>query len=195
VVSIIRDIAEQDDDTYLRKVIYAGARGVVRTDFPVSEIVQAVRDIAAGHAVLPPNLTGALLAEAMTYWAPRTPTVPAPARPEYVQTLTERELRVLRLIAHGMVDSEIGALLRISVATVRSHVHHILTKLNLRARAQAVAYIYRYGLAGRIATQRRVDSTAAIAQRVDGIGRNGSTKVEPRDKQPTDECSCLSRIS
>lgn len=158
VVSAIRDIiaqsagflrpnvlllVEQDNDSYLRKAIQAGARGIVRTDTPVAELVRAVRDIASGHAVLPSAVTETLLAEATAHRSRHRSPAPPPVQ---LGTLTGRERLVLQLIARGMSDTEVAQCLRISVTTVRSHMHHLLTKLDLRGRTQAVAFGYRHGL-------------------------------------------------
>lgn len=134
-------LVEHDADAELVKAVHAGARGVVRSDAAPADMVRAVREVAAGNVVLPPALTDALLATATARRRRRPPAGPA------VGPLTDRETCVLRLIATGLTDGEIAATLRISVATVRSHVHHILTKLDLRDRVQAVAFAYRSGLA------------------------------------------------
>jgi DNA-binding NarL/FixJ family response regulator len=138
-------LVEQEDSDYLRKAIQGGVRGIVRTDASVAELVRAARDIALGHAVLPPSVTGALLSEAVARWPRRQAVTSAPTAPQ-LAALTPRERHVLELIALGKSNAEIADFLRISETTVRSHVHHMLTKLNQRGRAQAVAFGYRHGI-------------------------------------------------
>jgi DNA-binding NarL/FixJ family response regulator len=130
------------DGTELLDVLRAGARGWVSMDRSPCELVHAVRAVAGGGAVLTPAATRQVIELAMR---PVPDDCPLPAA---VSRLSPRELTVLELVAGGLSGGEVARRLHVSEATVRSHVHHILTKLDLRNRAQAVAFAYRYRLVG-----------------------------------------------
>jgi DNA-binding NarL/FixJ family response regulator len=102
--------------------------------------VRAVRVTAAGHALLAPAVTRRLIEE---FTAAR----PAPEAVARLGRLTEREVDVLRLLARGLSNGEIGATLFLSESTVKTHVHHILEKLSARDRVQAAIFAYDAGLA------------------------------------------------
>jgi DNA-binding NarL/FixJ family response regulator len=102
--------------------------------------VRAVRVLAAGGAVLPPVPTRLVIE-----WAIGRVPDPLPMPPA-AGLLSPRELTVLELVARGMAGFEVAGRLHVSEATVRSHMHHILTKLGLRDRSQAVAFAYRHQL-------------------------------------------------
>jgi DNA-binding NarL/FixJ family response regulator len=103
--------------------------------------VHAVRVVAAGEALLAPEITRRLIDRFITGLRPNTP-----APPELAE-LTERELEVLQLVAGGLSNAEIGAALFVSDGTVKTHVAHILTKLALRDRVQVVVFAYECGIA------------------------------------------------
>ncbi|WP_322938511.1 response regulator transcription factor [Nocardioides bizhenqiangii] len=126
-----------DLDEYVYEAIKIGASGFVLKDAPADEIVRAVRAAAAGDALVSPSVTRRLLAE---FAKVRTRDNPS------VATLTERELDVLRQLAMGLSNSEIGVRLFISEGTVRTHVTHLLSKLDARDRVQAVVLAYETGL-------------------------------------------------
>jgi DNA-binding NarL/FixJ family response regulator len=126
-----------DLDEYVYEAIKIGASGFVLKDAPAEEIVRAVRAAAAGDALVSPSVTRRLLTE-FAKVRPR-------ANPR-MATLTERELDVLREMAQGLSNSEISARLFISEGTVRTHVTHLLSKLNARDRVQAVVLAYESGL-------------------------------------------------
>ncbi len=130
-----------DLDEYLIEGLRAGASGFLLKDAPSADLVNAVRVIAAGDALLAPTATRRLLdrVAAGLDGAPRT----APAA---LATLTERERDVLRLVAGGLSNAEIAAALVVSEATVKTHVSHMLAKLALRDRVQAVVMAYEAGL-------------------------------------------------
>jgi len=107
--------------------------------FVSEELIAAVRIIAAGDALLAPAITNAVIAE----FVRRSPRAqPSPA----LDALTGRELEVLQLVTRGLANSEISARLFISEATIRTHIGHVLTKLGLRDRVQAVIYAYETGM-------------------------------------------------
>jgi DNA-binding NarL/FixJ family response regulator len=128
-------------DTYVYDALRAGASGFMLKDAPPEEIAAAVRIVARGEALLAPAVTRAVIEE----FARHSPSAPA-APPPAVADLTPREQEVLDLLARGMSNPEICAQLVISEATAKTHVAHILQKLDLRDRVQAVIYAYESGL-------------------------------------------------
>ncbi|OOB90646.1 response regulator [Rathayibacter sp. VKM Ac-2630] len=132
-----------DREDYLLEALDAGASGFLLKNSPPEHLVYGVRAIAAGEALLAPELTRAVIERAV---AARGRTS-APSRPEPEQ-LTPREVEVLRLMAQGLSNDEIADLLGVGRATVKTHVSNVLMKLDLRDRVQAVVYAYRSGLVG-----------------------------------------------
>ncbi len=128
-------------DEYVIDALRAGARGFLLKDAPPEELVRAVRTAAAGEALLSPAVTRRLLDRVVA----RLPERDLPA-PEVLEALTEREIDVLRLVAEGLWNAEIAARLVVSEATVKTHVSHVLAKLGLRDRVQAVVLAYDVGL-------------------------------------------------
>ena len=124
-------------DQYILEALRAGASGFLLKDAPTHEVVAAVRAVAAGDAVLSPVVTRQLLDQV----ARRLPAAVS-QRPGDLDLLTEREREVLRMLANGLSNAEIAAALVVSEATVKSHVSHVLGKLGLRDRVQAVIYAY-----------------------------------------------------
>jgi len=129
-----------DLDDYVYEALRAGASGFLLKDAPGGELVHAVRVVAAGEALLAPSVTKRLIAE----FASRRER--HPGTPEGLDELTPRELEVLRLIARGMSNAEIGRELFITEQTTKTHVGRILMKLHLRDRVQAVVLAYESGL-------------------------------------------------
>jgi DNA-binding NarL/FixJ family response regulator len=129
-----------DTDDYVYEAIRAGASGFLLKSSPPEQLADGVRAVMAGDALLAPEITRRLLDR----FIQRPP--PSLGTPPELHDLTPRELEVLRLIADGCSNAEIAAALVLSEATVKSHVNHILTKLRLRDRVQAVALAYRTGL-------------------------------------------------
>ena len=129
-----------DLDEYVYDALAAGASGFLLKDVSRDELVQAVRVVAAGDAMLAPSVTRRLVTEfARQRPAPRPP----PAR---LDVLTSREREVLELVAQGLSNAEIAARLFVGEATVKSHVAHLLMKLDLRDRIQAVILAHQLGL-------------------------------------------------
>jgi DNA-binding NarL/FixJ family response regulator len=129
-----------DLDDYVYAALQAGASGFLLKDAPVADLVQAVRVVAAGDALLAPSVTRRLIADFARRPATRR------ARRERLRALTPRESEVLTLIARGLSNTEIAAALVVAEQTVKTHVGRILTKLDLRDRAQAVVLAYETGL-------------------------------------------------
>jgi DNA-binding NarL/FixJ family response regulator len=129
-----------DLDEYLYEAMKSGASGFLLKDTPKHELVHAVRSVAAGDALLAPALTRRLIEQ----YVRRPP--PSALGTTKLAKLTERELQVLRCLGRGETNAQIAAELHLSNATIRTHVSHILTKLNLRDRVQAVVVAYETGL-------------------------------------------------
>jgi DNA-binding NarL/FixJ family response regulator len=128
-------------DEYIIEALRAGASGFLLKDAPVDELLSAVRAVAAGDAQLSPAVTKRLLDQV----ARRLPAAVDHSQAPLAE-LTGREQEVLRLLAVGMSNSEIGEALVVSEATVKTHVSNVLSKLGLRDRVQAVIYAYENGL-------------------------------------------------
>ena len=129
-----------DLDEYVYEAMRAGASGFLLKSAPPEQLVNAVRVVAAGDALLAPSITRRLIEQ----FVRRPP--PGSVRPAALETLTERELEVLKLVARGLSNAEIGAQLFVSEGTVKTHVNRILRKLDLRDRVQAVVLAYESGL-------------------------------------------------
>jgi DNA-binding NarL/FixJ family response regulator len=128
-----------DVDEYVYDALRAGASGFLLKNAPPEDLVQAIRVVAAGAALIDPAVTRRVIEEFA-----RTPA-PGPLPPEIAE-LTERELEVLHHVARGLSNAEIAASLVVSEATVKTHVARMLAKLRLRDRVQAVVYAYERGL-------------------------------------------------
>jgi DNA-binding NarL/FixJ family response regulator len=129
-----------DEDRIVYDALAAGASGFLLKTAPPAQLVDAVRTVAAGDALLAPTVTRRLIEE----YVRRPP--PGGATTDRVGELTEREREVLTLIARGLSNSEIAGSLFVSGATVKTHVNHVLSKLDLRDRVQAVVFAYEHGL-------------------------------------------------
>jgi DNA-binding NarL/FixJ family response regulator len=127
-----------DLDEYVYDALQAGASGFLLKDTPPAQLVDGIRAVANGEALLAPTVTKRLIEE-FARIARRT-------RPPELDELTPRELEVLKLVARGMSNAEIAAELVLSETTIKTHVTHVLTKLNLRDRVQAVVLAYESGL-------------------------------------------------
>lgn len=130
-----------DYDEYVYEALRSGASGFLLKDVSPEQIAEAVRVVAAGEAVLQPSITRKVI-EAFA-----TGRAELPPRPDRaVNELTEREREVFTLMAQALSNAEIARALYISETTAKTHVGHILMKLNLRDRAQAVVRAYESGL-------------------------------------------------
>jgi len=127
-----------DDDEYLYRALKAGAGGFLLKDVPRSQLLHAIRVVAAGDELLSPAITRRLVERFMSRVAASSSV--------RLDRLTPRETDVLRLVGGGMSNSEIAATLFLSEATVKTHLAHVFTKLDLRDRAQAVVVAYESGL-------------------------------------------------
>jgi DNA-binding NarL/FixJ family response regulator len=128
-----------DDDEVLSASLRAGASGFQLKDAPGEDLIRSARVVAEGGAWLDPTVTARVLA---AYRA--APTAPSEVR--QVGTLTEREREVLALMGRGLSNPEIAQDLSISEVTVKSHVGHIFTKLDLRDRAAAIVFAFDQGI-------------------------------------------------
>lgn len=131
-----------DDDEALAGMLRAGAAGFVLKGIPAEELHRAVRVVAEGGAWLDPGVTGRVLAVYRS-----APTRPS-GQPEGLKPLTAREREVLRLIGEGRTNAEIAQQLFVGEGTVKTHVNHLFTKLNLRDRSAAIICAYDHGLVG-----------------------------------------------
>ena len=127
-----------DLDEYIYEALRAGASGFVLKDDPPEQLIAAIRTVAAGDALLSPTITKRVIKQFA-----RTPR---PEPPKGLDELTAREREILRLIVNGLSNAEIAHELYISDTTVKTHVTHILQKLNLRDRVQAVVLAHQTGL-------------------------------------------------
>jgi DNA-binding NarL/FixJ family response regulator len=125
-------------DDYVYEALRAGASGFVLKDDPPEQLISAVRTVAAGDALLSPAITKRVIRQFTR--------IARPAPPKELDELTAREQDILLLIAGGLSNAEIGQQLYISETTVKTHVTHILQKLGLRDRVQAVILAYQTGL-------------------------------------------------
>lgn len=127
-----------DLDEYVYEALRSGASGFVLKDDPPEQLLAAIRVVAAGEALLSPAITKRVIKQFTR--------MPRPEPPRQLEELTERELDVFRLVARGLSNAEIARELYISDTTVKTHITHILMKLNLRDRVQAVVLAHETGL-------------------------------------------------
>jgi DNA-binding NarL/FixJ family response regulator len=128
-----------DLDEYVYNALSAGASGFLLKDLPPADLVSAIRVVAAGDALLAPSVTRRLIEQFAR-------ARPAPEAAERLEALSERELEVLRAVAQGMSNAEIAAALLLGESTIKTHVGHLLEKLELRDRVQLAIYAYESGL-------------------------------------------------
>ena len=127
-----------DLDEYVYEALRAGASGFVLKDDSPEQLIAAIRTVAGGDALLSPTITKRVIQ--------KFARMPRPAPPKELDQLSERELEVFRLMARGLSNGEIAQELYISETTVKTHVTHILQKLGLRDRVQAVVLAYQTGV-------------------------------------------------
>jgi DNA-binding NarL/FixJ family response regulator len=131
-----------DLDDHIYAALRAGASGFLLKHAPAAELLHAVRVVAAGEALLAPEITKRLIG----HFVSARPATLTDARPARLEALTDRETEVLRLVAGGFSNAEIAGKLVLAEQTVKSHVSRTFTKLGLRDRAQAVVLAYESGL-------------------------------------------------
>jgi DNA-binding NarL/FixJ family response regulator len=129
-------------DEYVFDALSAGASGFLLKAAPPEDLIRAIRVVASGDALLAPSVTRRLIQE----FAKRPE--PQARKAKELETLTDREREVLREVARGLTNAEIAARLHVAETTVKTHVAHLLDKLELRDRVQAVILAYETGLAG-----------------------------------------------
>jgi DNA-binding NarL/FixJ family response regulator len=129
-------------DEYVFDALSAGASGFLLKAAPPEDLIRAIRVVASGDALLAPSVTRRLIEE----FAKRPE--PQGRKTKQLETLTERERDVLREVARGLTNAEIAARLHVAETTVKTHVAHMLDKLELRDRVQAVILAYEVGLTG-----------------------------------------------
>jgi DNA-binding NarL/FixJ family response regulator len=130
-----------DMDEYVYDALRVGASGFLLKDVPPEQLIDGIRAVAKGDALLAPSVTRRVIEEFV-----RRPPASLRTLPANLQELTARELEVLKLIARGLSNAEIATQLFVSEATVKTHVAHVLMKLHLRDRVQAVVTAYESGL-------------------------------------------------
>jgi DNA-binding NarL/FixJ family response regulator len=130
-----------DMDEYVYDALRAGASGFLLKDVPPEQLVAGIRAVASGDALLAPSVTRRVIEEFV-----RRPPDSMRAAPPELAELTARELEVLKLMARGLANAEIAMELFVSETTVKTHVAHVLMKLKLRDRVQAVVFAYESGL-------------------------------------------------
>jgi DNA-binding NarL/FixJ family response regulator len=134
-----------DLDEYVFAALKAGASGFMLKDARPEELLEAIRDVAAGDAVVAPSATRRLLDQVV----PTLPANPGSGPDPRLRVLTERELEVLTEIAAGATNAEIGARLYMAEGTVKTHIGRLLSKLECRDRVGLVLFAYETGVAGR----------------------------------------------
>jgi DNA-binding NarL/FixJ family response regulator len=130
-----------DLDEYVYEALRAGASGFLLKDTPPEQLVEAILIVARGDALLAPSITRRVIEEFV-----RRPPASARKVPSELEELTAREREMLRYIARGLSNAEIAKAAFVSETTVKTHVAHILMKLRLRDRVQAVVYAYENGV-------------------------------------------------
>jgi DNA-binding NarL/FixJ family response regulator len=130
-----------DLNEYVYEAMKAGASGFLLKDIPRSQLIEGIRTVAAGDALLAPAITRRLIEQFV-----RRPPVSVRPAPPALEALTPREREVLELVARGRSNTEIATGLYVSEATVKTHVAHALRKLGLRDRVHAVVFAYECGL-------------------------------------------------
>jgi DNA-binding NarL/FixJ family response regulator len=129
-----------DMDEYVYEALRAGASGFLVKDVPPEQLVAGIRAVASGDALLAPTITRRLIQEFVS----RPPDALRPPPPE-LSRLTSREVEVLRMMARGLSNAEIATEFFVSETTVKTHVAHILAKVGVRDRVQAVVFAYESG--------------------------------------------------
>lgn len=135
-----------DEEEKVTEAIVAGAAGYLLKGTPVEKIVEAIKDVHAGGAVIQPNLARSLLRLIGNQAEPRSGQFRSPPAGEAVSVLTGRELEILQIIAKGLSNNEAAKVLGLSKATIRTHLEHIYEKLDVTNRVEAVTEGIRQGI-------------------------------------------------
>jgi DNA-binding NarL/FixJ family response regulator len=130
-----------DLDEYVYEALRAGASGFLLKDVPPEQLVAGIRAVASGESLLAPSVTRRLIQEFV-----RRPPSAVRTPPQELASLTAREVEVLRMMAQGRSNAEIATEVFVSETTVKTHVAHVLAKLGVRDRVQAVVFAYESGL-------------------------------------------------
>lgn len=131
-----------DMDEYVYESLRAGASGFLLKDVPPEQLVAGIRAVVSGEALLAPSVTRRMIEE----FVRRPPSAVAGPAPRELEQLTAREREVLVLMARGLSNAELAREFVVSEATVKTHVAHVLAKLGLRDRVQAVVFAYESGI-------------------------------------------------
>jgi DNA-binding NarL/FixJ family response regulator len=131
-----------DMDEYVYESLRAGASGFLLKDVPPEQLVAGIRAVVSGEALLAPSVTRRMIEE----FVRRPPSAVARPAPRELEQLTAREREVLVLMARGLSNAELAREFVVSEATVKTHVAHVLAKLGLRDRVQAVVFAYESGV-------------------------------------------------
>ena len=138
-------LTSSDDEGHLFEAVRAGANGYLLKDVPPEEVAAGIRGVFHGQSLISPMMASKLLTE-FAAMSRQTPEAESPSPDLELPRLTERELGVLRLVARGRLNREIGAELFISENTVRNHIRNILDKLQMHSRMEAAMYAVRQRL-------------------------------------------------
>jgi DNA-binding NarL/FixJ family response regulator len=130
-----------DMDEYVYEALRAGASGFLVKDVPPEQLVAGIRSVASGDSLLSPSVTQRLILE----FVRKPPDTLRAAAPE-IERLTAREVEVLQMMARGLSNGEIAAELFLGETTIKTHVAHVLSKLDVRDRVQAVVFAYEAGV-------------------------------------------------
>jgi DNA-binding NarL/FixJ family response regulator len=163
-----------EDEDFLVDALHAGAAGLLTKDSTKAELLAALHAVAQGHAMLAPQITQRLL-----YWFREHDADPEIALRVALEAVTPREREVLRLVAQGLPPEEIARDLSLGVATIRTHIYRLRTKLGLKDRAQLVSFAFRAGLmrstsaewSGKHASLAQSSRLPAATRNRDGSGR------------------------
>ena len=161
-----------ESDEYVFQAIRAGASGFLVKDTEPAELLQAVRVVARGDALLSPSVTRRLITDLAS-----RPAAPAPAGGQALSALTDREREVLALVAGGLSNEEIAGQLHLSPLTAKTHVSRIMTKVSARDRAQLVVLAYETGL---VLARGAVLARGGNPPGTLGVGPGGAPPEPPR---------------
>ena len=158
-----------DLDEHVYEALRAGASGFLLKDVDRARLVEAVESVARGESLVAPTV----LERLVTHYVERPPT--GLKEPDFLEDLSARELEVLKLVGRGLSNGEIAEELFISLATVKTHVRHLLQKLNLRDRVQAVVLAHEHGAR----LERPLVASRTPASRTPRRGRRARTGARP----------------